>query len=256
MIQLAYVLSIASGVICSGMIEHVVILTFICLIAWGAAKEWDGRIQKTAISFWLIFVGTMSVFPLACSSEKLASALYGHEEVQKEFVRLKGSESYMRGRNNAEEAYTETKQSVVKWSEMRASGLCVQTSKDFERVSYRLVCADGWTGSRCGCDGGRGCCSWHGGYGYCETRTTIETVTRIDGMTYEDPGGLTRFDECGGDTIKLRRKYRLTHAINTQNSRPNFEWKVGWDDVAGKYTDFERVVMKNKTIPFNEEIEQ
>ncbi len=36
--------------------------------------------------------------------------------------------------------------------------------------SATLVCADGWRSSSCGCDGGRGCCSHHGGYGTCDIR--------------------------------------------------------------------------------------
>ena len=33
-----------------------------------------------------------------------------------------------------------------------------------------LSCADGWISS-CGCGGGRGCCSWHGGVGQCKRWT-------------------------------------------------------------------------------------
>jgi hypothetical protein len=36
-------------------------------------------------------------------------------------------------------------------------------------VATYLACSDGWISS-CGCGGGRGCCSWHGGVGQCVTK--------------------------------------------------------------------------------------
>ena len=40
---------------------------------------------------------------------------------------------------------------------------------DSSKVRYgALVCNDGWHSS-CGCSGGSGCCSWHGGIGECQT---------------------------------------------------------------------------------------
>lgn len=54
----------------------------------------------------------------------------------------------------------------------------VQKMRFKKPISYSLVCRDGWISS-CGCDGGRGCCSHHGGIGGCD-------VQYIDAYKYPD----------------------------------------------------------------------
>lgn len=50
----------------------------------------------------------------------------------------------------------------------RANDNLINTNTKKVRYGY-LICRDGTVSPTCGCGGGRGCCSWHGGIGGCET---------------------------------------------------------------------------------------
>lgn len=51
------------------------------------------------------------------------------------------------------------------WSELLE---ITKESEVQQPITSYLSCSDGWISS-CGCGGGRGCCSWHGGFGECIT---------------------------------------------------------------------------------------
>ena len=74
----------------------------------------------------------------------------------------RGSEDariYKQFTNSCEALFEEI---IAEYKEADACGLVKRP------IATYLACSDGWVSS-CGCGGGRGCCSWHGGIGQCVT---------------------------------------------------------------------------------------
>lgn len=256
MVRFAFHLNRVTTTFCLGffrtLLEHPVFFILLIPVIWIAISFCldnfkNSKISKLCISF---LISTIALVPANCVVQGAARAIYG-EEVKNEFIRIDGSASYLDGRAAATSAYTKASEYLARENTLRESGLCNTKRVSFERQYSQLVCADGWTGSSCGCGGGRGCCSHHGGYGYCDSRVTVEERMLIDGMLFYSREGLDRLDECGGSRTQLLIEYdkkKWTAASNelsvSQMNGAN-EWLLGWHDVSSKISDFNDVVKKD-----------
>ena len=118
---------------------------------------------------------------------------------------------------------TEVSHSWVLAAKAEANYDCPSTYE----VQYNLVCADGWDGSSCGCGGGRGCCSHHGGIGYCETVSAYKLNIKDSNCQYRKDFDLSQKNGCFNMSYGWKMD-RLDEILKESDSEG---WKDGWLEV-------------------------
>jgi len=251
MIKLAFMLFGVTSAVCAGFVSHPFLFILTLLVAYILMDSRVKKLERVAIGLWACIFLIVGAFPASCAARHAANAMYGAQEVENEFIRLEGSESYVKGKEEAINSYSKASEYAKIEQSLRQQGMCNKKFVTHSKPHYRLVCADGWGGSSCGCGGGRGCCSWHGGYGYCDTYNAEETRMLIDDMSVSSSDGYYRARACGWDRSSLRAEYtKLAREVDdgtgdAKNLHDKYAWLLGWRDGSSKFPDFENVVMKD-----------
>jgi hypothetical protein len=217
------------------------LLIILVLVVLGAAeprRETRGAAWVAGTLALMIYV----VLPLAAATSRGAVKLaHGEAAVNAEFIHRDRPEAYLDGYDFARKA----DESVGSCDEARKllldQGRCVKREYTTSRTVYTLVCADGWTGSSCGCGGGRGCCSWHGGIGGCDARSVPVHHSYIDGLSRKDAGWAQRYNacECTSERFDALRGIKRLRESGRRLDPRGLEWKLGWERYAAEHEGFE-----------------
>ena len=258
MIQIAFLLAATSSFVWVSIGDHFVIFFIACVIAYVMSDgTWNQRAQMAAVLFWSCLAIAATLLPISWLARRAAEVADGETKVRDEFIRMGESSYYQYGKEQAASFYTKAVEYAEAEKDLRAKGLCVTRSVTYNKPHYRLICSDGWAGSSCGCGGGRGCCSWHGGYGFCSTTNTQESLRWVDGISTTTSEGYVRIRACGQDRSSLR--FQAAEALRSAEraidnegglnlkAQGTYEWLLGWRDGAEELPDFEVVVLKDDT---------
>ena len=118
---------------------------------------------------------------------------------------------------------TEVSHSWVLAAKAEANYNCPSTYE----VQSNLVCADGWAGSSCGCGGGRGCCSHHGGIGYCETVNAYKLNIDDPNCQHRKDFNIAKKNGCYDD----HNGWKMDRLDTILKESDNESWKDGWIEV-------------------------
>ena len=216
-------------------------VAFMTLLALDVGQKVTNAASSVLLAVVIVGLG---LWPAACTTRVAAEMVNGKVPVAEAFLRHAPTSTYVAGWTEARELYEAVRACETLRSSLLSEGKCVETTKTQYLTTYRLVCADGWTGSSCGCGGGRGCCSWHGGIGYCQTNVREQAHTYYDGMRVGTPEGFQRASDC--DCIAERTfgtlHYKSAAANADETESIGFAYLTGWNDEASKYDDFNELI--------------